>query len=121
MYKYLEDHGISKDRIYIENKAKNTSENFKYSYEIIKNFFDNEHTKYKIGVITSDFHMKRTKYISKEFFSEYYNDLYFFNALGPNVNQYNWSSSDFKKEFLYTEIKKIINYEFDKYLDFINS
>ena len=121
MYKYLEDHGISKDRIYIENKAKNTSENFKYSYEIIKIFFDNVHTKYKIGVITSDFHMKRTKYISKEFFSEYYNDLYFFNALGPNVNQYNWSSSDFKKEFLYTEIKKIINYEFDKYLDFINS
>lgn len=121
MDKYLLDKGIKKENIFIENKAKNTSENFTYSSKILKNILSDGNTKYKIGVITSDFHMKRTQYISKEFFSEYYNDLYFFNALGPNVNKYNWSSTEFGKNFLYTEIKKIINYEFDKYLDFINS
>ena len=119
--KYLLDKGINKDNIYIENKAKNTAENFKYSAEIINKIINEENKEIKIGVVTSDVHMKRTKYISEEFISEFYNDLYFFNALGPNVNKNNWSSTEFGKDFLFTEIKKIINYEFGKYLDFINS
>ena len=121
MAKYLLDRGINKDNIYIENKAKNTAENFKYSAEIINKIINEENKEIKIGVVTSDVHMKRTKYISEEFISEFYNDLYFFNALGPNVNKNNWSSTEFGKDFLFTEIKKIINYEFGKYLDFINS
>lgn len=121
MAKYLQDKGINKDKIFVENKAKNTSENFTYSSQIVKDILKNNNKKNKIGIVTSDFHMKRTKYIAKEFFTEFYDDLYYFNALGPAVNKNTWNNSEFGKNILYTEIKKIIYYEFNKYLEFINS
>ena len=120
MAKYLEEHGINKDKIYIENKATNTIQNFEYSYKIAKKIIENN-SNYKIGLVTSDFHMKRTKFIAKEFFGKFYNEIYFFNSSGPNININTWYKTDIGKNVVFSEIKKMTNYEFDKYLAFINS
>ena len=120
MANYLINKGIKKDKIFIENSAKNTLENFKYSYIIAKNLISNSDKK-KIGVITADFHMKRTKYIVKDFYKEFLSDTYFFNAYGPNTNSKIWYKNEIGKKVIYSEISKIIDYEFSEYLKFINS
>lgn len=63
MKSYLLKNGISEDRIIEENKATSTLENFKYTSELLKHQQNQE--KIKIMIITSDFHMFRSKILAK--------------------------------------------------------
>jgi uncharacterized SAM-binding protein YcdF (DUF218 family) len=58
--KILENSGINNTRIIKEEKSRNTSENFKYSTELIGNF--NE----KIIIVSSEFHLFRAKLIARK-------------------------------------------------------
>ncbi|MFA6941586.1 MAG: YdcF family protein [Clostridiaceae bacterium] len=65
MENYLIKNGINKDRIIIEDKATSTYENFKFTKEILQK--NTQKKSFSILVITSDFHMARSKLIAKKF------------------------------------------------------
>jgi uncharacterized SAM-binding protein YcdF (DUF218 family) len=58
MKNYLIEHGIRGDRIVIEEKATSTFENLLYTKELI-------HPSDRVLIVTSDFHLFRTKMIAK--------------------------------------------------------
>ncbi len=60
MKQYLIQYGISEERIIMEDRSKNTEENFLFSSE----FFDKEHD--QIAVITSNFHVYRSISLTKK-------------------------------------------------------
>lgn len=61
MYKLLTNKGIDGDRLFIEDKSTNTSENIRYSKEIIKknNLSEN------VAIASSDYHLKRATMIAE--------------------------------------------------------
>ena len=66
--------GISEDRIILENKSKNTVENFRFSLEKIrnsengknKNSENNGNRKIKVLIVTNDYHIFRSKNIARK-------------------------------------------------------
>lgn len=60
MKDYLVKKGISPDRIYIEDKAKNTKENLNFS----KNIIEKNNLSKKMLIITTDFHCMRSSIIA---------------------------------------------------------
>lgn len=54
--------GIDESRIYVEDKAENTEQNIKYSYEIIK---ENDLNK-NLAVVTDSYHQLRARLIAKK-------------------------------------------------------
>ena len=108
MAKVLEENGIAKENVYIENLAKNTKENLEYSYELAKKVLDKKELQShkKIGVLTSGFHLKRTKLIANKCFENYANDSLFFSAFGQIVTLNGWYKSTDGKNLVYSEIKK---------------
>ena len=62
MYNYLVDLGISPDRIIKEDRATNTYENIKFSYEIIKQL----NLPKDISIVTGGFHEYRASIIAKK-------------------------------------------------------
>jgi uncharacterized SAM-binding protein YcdF (DUF218 family) len=63
MQKYLVANGVSTDKIYIEDKATSTDENFKYSKIILDRLFPNG---CKVCYITNDFHSYRAGLYAKK-------------------------------------------------------
>ena len=63
MENYLIEHGISKERIIVEDKSKSTQENFEYS----KKLMEKKGLEMKLAVATSDFHQYRASIIGKEY------------------------------------------------------
>lgn len=59
MAEYLKANGIDEERIYMENKSKNTWENLEFSQK----FIDNPE-KDKIGIVTNNFHIYRSMKIA---------------------------------------------------------
>ncbi len=64
MAKYLREQGITEERIIVEDKATSTMENFLYSQEILVQDSSFDPLKPTL-VITSDFHMFRSKFLAK--------------------------------------------------------
>ena len=56
MKRYIVEKGIEENKIILEDNSKNTYENLKYSKEKINKIYK-ENDKYKIAVISSDFHI----------------------------------------------------------------
>ena len=87
--------GISEDRIILEDKSKNTVENFKFSLEKIKNIENNKNNlngnlknqKIKILIVTNDYHIFRSKNIARKvgFTNENY-EIYGFPAKTPLIS-----------------------------------
>jgi uncharacterized SAM-binding protein YcdF (DUF218 family) len=65
MKKYLVARGVSENRITMEDRATSTYENFKYSKELIDKE-DTENKRPSVMIITSDFHMFRSKILAKK-------------------------------------------------------
>lgn len=65
MYDYLIKH-LTTSNIIIENKAKNTYDNLKYSYDIcLQNKYHN------VIVVSSHYHLRRANFMVKKFFTNY--------------------------------------------------
>ena len=60
MYRYLTAQGIAPERLFLEEKSCNTSQNIQYSLEIIGNLH------FSIGVVTNHFHVFRGVAIGKK-------------------------------------------------------
>lgn len=58
----LTEHGIAQDRIYLENNSKNTQENIKFAYSIIKENGENEN----IAIVSDAFHQARARLIARK-------------------------------------------------------
>lgn len=63
MKNYLVQKGIPEEKIIVESKATSTMENFKYTKQILKE--QTGRSDYKVMVVTSDFHMARSKVLAK--------------------------------------------------------
>ena len=66
MSKYLQDRGVNKERIIIEDKSRNTNENFEYSKEKIEEHSHKSLKEIKVKIITSDSHAFRSSIIAKK-------------------------------------------------------
>ncbi|MHC1747854.1 MAG: YdcF family protein [Cellulosilyticaceae bacterium] len=62
MKRYLMGKGIAKEKLILENRSTNTAENIKNSFEII----DKEKENAKVIVVTSHFHILRSKMIAHD-------------------------------------------------------
>lgn len=58
--RFFIDHGISKERILVENKSENTFENLKFARELI-----HEKGPVKINIVTNNYHILRAKILAK--------------------------------------------------------
>ena len=97
MKNYLIEQGINEKNILVENKSKNTYENFKYSYKLINNKDAN------IGFSTTNYHVIRAGLIATEQGLK-------LEGLGSKTKSYFWINA-FIREFigtLYSERKKHI-------------
>ena len=65
MNKYLIDRGIPRNKIIIEDKSRNTYENFLYSKEKIQEKSGKQIKDINVKIITSDFHAFRSSIIAK--------------------------------------------------------
>ena len=63
MKKYMVEHGVAAERIYTEEKAKNTMENFAYSKVIIDEVLGNNA---RIAFVTTNFHVYRAGQVARE-------------------------------------------------------
>jgi uncharacterized SAM-binding protein YcdF (DUF218 family) len=66
MSKYLQERGVSKERIIIEDKSRNTNENFKFSKLKIEEHSHKSLDKVSVKVITTDFHAFRSSILAKK-------------------------------------------------------
>lgn len=65
MKRYLIENGIAENRVLIEDNARNTMENFKFSKEIIEKNSGKSIKKLNIKVITSNYHCFRSSILAK--------------------------------------------------------
>ncbi|MGN0144244.1 MAG: YdcF family protein [Clostridium sp.] len=65
MKKYLMDNGISEDRILVENKSRNTNQNFEFSKEVIEADSNRPIEESRVKIITTDFHAFRSRFLAK--------------------------------------------------------
>lgn len=62
IYQYMTEDGIEKRRIYIEDKAENTYENIKFSYEIVEKNNLNKN----LAIVTDSYHQLRARIIAEK-------------------------------------------------------
>lgn len=62
---YLQDGGINKNKIIIEDKSQNTNENFKFSKKRIEEFSKKSLKESSVKIITTDFHALRSSILAK--------------------------------------------------------
>lgn len=65
MSNYLESKGIPKERLIIEDKSRNTYENFKYSKEKIEKHSGKSIDQVNVKIVTTDFHAFRSSILAK--------------------------------------------------------
>ena len=66
MSKYLQDRGVNKDRIIIEDKSRDTNENLKFSKEKIEEHSHKSIDEINVNIITTDFHAFRSSILAKK-------------------------------------------------------
>ena len=66
MSKYLQDRGVNKDRIIIEDKSRDTNENLKFSKEKIEEHSHKSLDEINVKIITTDFHAFRSSILAKK-------------------------------------------------------
>lgn len=99
MKRYLIEQGVNNQQIIIENNSKNTYENIKYSYKLIKEQNKNS----KIAFSTTNYHVFRARNIA-------FNQKIKLEGIGSKTKKYFWINA-FIREFIatiYSEKRKHI-------------
>ena len=68
MRSYLVEQGVRPERIFMEDKARNTYENLAFSSKILDGLFSRQPS---VLIVTSDFHCFRSAQIARKFFGRY--------------------------------------------------
>lgn len=66
MSKYLQEKGVDKDRIILEDKSRDTNQNFKYSKEKIEEHSHKSLDKVSVKIVTTDFHAFRSGILARK-------------------------------------------------------
>lgn len=66
MSEYLQDKGVSKEKIIIEDQSRNTNQNFKFSKEKIEEHSNKSLDKVNVIIVTTDFHAFRSSILAKK-------------------------------------------------------
>lgn len=66
MSKYLQEKGVDKDRIILEDESRDTNQNFKYSKEKIKEHSHKSLDQISVKIVTTDFHAFRSSILAKK-------------------------------------------------------
>ncbi|MDR3595583.1 YdcF family protein [Clostridium sp.] len=66
MKKYLLDKGIDSNKIIIEDKSRNTNENFKFSKQKIEEHSQKSISQVNVKIVTTDFHVLRSCILAKK-------------------------------------------------------
>lgn len=66
MSKYLQDKGIDKEKIIIEDESRNTNQNFKFSKKKIEEHSHKSLKEINIKIVTTDFHAFRSSILAKK-------------------------------------------------------
>ena len=65
MSKYLQDRGVSRERIIIEDESRDTNQNFKFSKKKIEEHSNKSLDEVNVKIITTDFHAFRSSILAK--------------------------------------------------------
>lgn len=96
---YLLKHGVLNTDILIEDRSRNTYENFLYSYELLKDTCNLKSTTFTL--ITSCFHMKRASGLFKYFFKD--SLLYTCSVYDGRTDKNLWKNSFYGKRIVKQE------------------
>lgn len=99
MRNYLLEHGVLKSDILIENRSRNTYENFLYSYQLLKDTCNLKSTTF--ALITSDFHMKRASGLFQYRFKD--SSLYTCRVYDGKTDKHSWKRSLYGKRVIKQE------------------
>jgi uncharacterized SAM-binding protein YcdF (DUF218 family) len=66
MSEYLQERGIDKEKIILEDKSKDTNENLKYSKEKIEAYSHKSLDEVSVKIVTTDFHAFRSSILAKK-------------------------------------------------------
>lgn len=66
MSTYLQEKGVDKNRIILEDKSRDTNQNFKYSKEKIEEHSHKSLDKINVKIVTTDFHAFRSSILAKK-------------------------------------------------------
>lgn len=106
MKNYLIQHGVLVEDILVEDKSRNTYENFLYCYELLKNEFDLEKTSFIL--ITSDFHMRRAIMLFEFFFNSY--QLGAYGVCDGKTDRYSWKKGFYGRRVVKQEALLLKHY-----------
>ena len=109
MRDYLLEHGVTSDKIFMENRAICTNDNINLSDELLCMLRETgEFSCKRVGILTSGFHLPRTRYMieSKDAFKDY--SITYFNCFGASTGPDNWYETDRGRLIILTELSKLI-------------
>lgn len=111
MAAYLSTQGVPDSSIFIDNQARNTAENLKYSAEILRNIRESHKNKVsakRIAVVTAAFHVPRVKLLTRRLGLFEDTTVCFIGAYGENTGLHNWYLNEIGRNAVLTDFKKWI-------------
>ena len=114
MAEYLRSRGIPEKQIYLENRARNTKQNLLFTSGIIHQLKidakvkGGAYTPLRVGIVTSGFHILRTKLLVAEN-DVFTNDIVkYFPAYGPTTHIDSWYDDPIGREVVLQEFRKTL-------------
>ena len=114
MARCLLRHGIPEKQIYLENRARNTKQNLLFTSGIIHQLEidakakGDAYTPLRVGIVTSGFHILRTKLLVAEN-DVFTNDIVrYFPAYGPTTHIDSWYDDPVGREVVLQEFRKTL-------------
>lgn len=106
MAEQLREHGINENRIIMDNKAGNTEENLRNSFEFLEKQRDNLPDRCRTGIVTAGFHIVRTRILAENLNIPDFVDVSYIPAYSPNMKTDNWYIMHESREICLQEIYK---------------
>ena len=111
MAAYLKEHGVADGRIYLENRTCYSQQNLVLSASVVDNLRKAGRQIERIGVLTSGFHVPRTRMLVEglEGFDD--EQMTFFAAYGPNTGRDDWYANPVGRAIVLEELRKVAKLE----------
>ena len=106
MAAYLKEHGVAEDRIYLENRACYSRQNLLLSAAVVGSLRKAGRQIERIGVLTSGFHVPRTRLLVEDIESFGGEQVAFFAAYGPNTGRDDWYANPVGRAIVLEELRK---------------
>jgi hypothetical protein len=114
MAEYLRTRGIAEKQIHLENRARCTKQNLLFSSDLIQELKTEVKSEgdasppFRIGVVTSGFHVRRTKLLAEEIGAFAGNSVDYFPAYGPATHIDRWFDDPEGRRIVLKELRKTL-------------